>query len=201
MSDLPEDQVRSVWSAQSDRDDGLDAAMLMTPARRNATIRKRDWRLYGSAMIIIPAWAAAFWLMPDLRILATSGLALGIWLTWQLRRRSAARLGRSSLGVTCLAFQRELLQRERDLYAAMPRWYLVPVVAGQAVMVFTLLTNPRFEKNEMFPIYLAMFVGTVITALVIAWRRWRRELVELDREIAALGGSRSNAMPPDLLRH
>jgi hypothetical protein len=186
MSDLPEDKVRSAWSAQSDRDDELDAAMLMTAERRSAMIRRRDWRLYGSAMIIIPAWAAAFWLVPDLRILATSGLALGIWLTWQLYRRSAARLGRSSLGLPCLAFQRDLLQRERDLYAAMPRWYLVPVVAGQAAIVFTLLTNPRFEKNEMFPVYLVMFVGTVIMALVVAWRRWQREIAALDREIDAL---------------
>ena len=189
MSDLPEDKVRSAWSAQSDRDDGLDAATMMTAERRRAMIRERDWRLYGSAMIIIPAWAAAFWFMPSLRILATSGLVLGIWLTWQMHRRSAARLGRSSLGLPCLAFQRDVLQRERDLYAAMPRWYLVPVVAGQAVIVYTLLTNPLFDKNEMFPIYLAMFVGTVIAALVIAWRRWQRELVELDREIAALGGA------------
>jgi hypothetical protein len=187
MSDLPEDKVRSAWSAQSDRDDGLDAAILMTTERRSAMIRARDWRLYGSAMIIIPAWAAAFWLFPDLRILATSGLGLGIWLTWQLYRRSAARLGRSSLGQPCLAFQRDLLQRERGLYAAMTRWYLVPVVAGQVVIVYTLLTNSRFEKNGMFLVYLAMFVGTVITALVIAWRRWQREIGELDREIAALG--------------
>ena len=188
MSDLPEDKVRSAWSAQPDREDGLDAATLITAKRRRAMIRERDWRLYGSAMIIIPSWAAAFWLMPDLRILATSGLALGIWLTWQLHRRSAARLGRSSRGLPCLAFQRDLLQRERDLYAAMPRWYVVPVVAGQAVIIYTLLTNPRFEKNEMFPIYLATFVGTVIAALMIAWRRWQRALVELDREIATLGG-------------
>ena len=189
MNDLPEDKVRSAWSAQSDRDDGLDPALArMTAERRADIVRRRDQKLYGSALIIVPSWAAAFWFMPNLRILATSGMILGIWLVWQLHRRSAARLGLSSLDLPCIAFQRDLLRRERDLYAAMPRWYLVPVVGGQAVIVVTLLTNPRFEKDEMFPVYLAMFIGTVITVLLIARRRWQREVVELEREIAALEG-------------
>jgi hypothetical protein len=81
-----------------------------------------------------------------------------------------------------------LLQHERNFYAAMPRWFLAPVVGGQIVIVATLLTNPRFEKNQMFPVYLAMFIGTVITVLVIAWRRWQREVLELEREIATLDG-------------
>jgi hypothetical protein len=189
MNDLPEDKVRSAWSAQSDRDEGLEPAMvMMTAERRRATIRLRDWRLYSSAIIIIPSWAAAFWLMPDLRVLATSGMVLGLWLTWQLHRRSGARLDFASLDRPCIAFQRELLQRERALYSAMPKWWLLPVVVGQAVIVVTLLTNPRFEKGGVFGLYLSVFIGTVITVLIIARRRWQKEVVELDREIAALDG-------------
>lgn len=191
MNDLPEDNARSVWSSQSDRNDGLDAArVVMTAERRRAIMRRRDWGLYGSAGIIIPSWAATFWFMPDLRILATSGMVLGIWLTWQMHRRSGSRLRRASLDLPCIAFQRDLLQRERSLYSAMPKWWLTPIVAGQVVIVITLLTNPRFAKDRMFGLYLSMFIGTVITALIIARRRWQHEVVELDREIAALDGGR-----------
>jgi hypothetical protein len=189
MNDLPEDKVRSAWSGQPERDEGPSAAKLrMVAEQRDAMIRKRDRRLYVSASIIIPAWVAAFWLMPDLRLLATSGFALAVWLIWQQHRRSAARLGRRPVDLPCIAFQRDLLQHERNFYAAMPRWFLAPVVGGQIVIVATLLTNPRFEKNQMFPVYLAMFIGTVITVLVIAWRRWQREVLELELEIASLDG-------------
>ena len=187
MNDLPEDKVRSAWSAQTDRDGGVDtASMGMDAERRAARIRQRDRRIYASAVIIIPSWAAVFVLMPDLRLLSLSGLLLGLWLTWHTYRRSGARLNGGSFDLPCAEFQRELIQRELDLYAAMPRWYLPPIVAVQAVIIITLLTNPRFEKDGRFVLGLVMFVGTVTTALVVIRRRWQHEAQELERELARL---------------
>jgi len=189
MNDLPEDKVRSAWSAQTDREGGVDtASMVMAAERRAARIRRRDRGVYVSAVLIIPSWAAAFVYMPDLRLLSLSGLLAALWLTWHTYRRSGARLNSSSFDLPCAEFQRELIRHELDLYAAMPRWYLPPIVACQVLIIITLLTNPRFEKDGRFAVGLVMFVGTATTAIVVTHRRWRHEATELQREIAALEG-------------
>lgn len=186
MNERPEDKLRAAWSSQTTPDSALDIEALQAmAARRDARMRWRDRTLYASAAIIIPSWLATLYWIPDLRFLASSGLLLGLWLTWQQHRRSGSRL-RQDADLPCAAFQRQLITRELALYAAMPKWFLAPVIAGQAVIVFTLLTNPRFERNTMFVPGLLMFVSTVVIALVIGWRRWRGEARQLQRELAAL---------------
>ena len=186
MNERPEDKMQAAWSSQTTPDSGISIAALQAmAAQRDARMRWRDRRLYAAAAIIIPSWLAALYWLPDLRFLATSGLLLGLWLTWQQHRRSGARL-RQDTDLPCAAFQRQLIKRELDLYAAMPGWFLAPVIAGQAMIVFTLLTNPRFQNKTMFVPGLVMFVTTVVVALVIAWRRWRGEARQLHKELAAL---------------
>jgi hypothetical protein len=184
----PEDKMRASWSTHGDRHGGVDIAALQALAeRREARMRNRDRTLYGSAAIIIPSWLATLYFMPDLRLLATSGLLIGVWLTWQQHRRSGMRLGGQAVDLPCAEFQRQLIKRELDLYAAMPKWFLAPVIAGQIVIILTLLTNPRFEKDGRFAVGLLMFVTTVVVALVMARKRWRREAHALEFEMAALG--------------
>lgn len=184
----PEDKLRASWSTHGDRTTGVNVAALQAlAARREAAIRSRDRRLYASAAVIIPSWLATLYFVPDLRWLAASGLLLALWLTWQQHQRSGMRVGGNAADLPCAEYQRELIRRELQLYAAMPKWFLMPIIAGQLVIVFTLLTNPRFEKDGRFVAGLFMFVTTVIVTLTIARRRWRREAQALEMEMAALG--------------
>jgi hypothetical protein len=153
---------------------------------REARIRRRDWTTYACAAIIAPSWAAAIWFMPDLRLTATVGLAAALWITFQVYRRSAARATPESAAMACADFHRALLERERDFARAMPLFYLVPVVLAQVAILAALFTSPRLSgKPALAPVVVA-FLGTVVTVLVVAWKRWRREAMELQREIDAL---------------
>jgi hypothetical protein len=155
--------------------------------RRQAEIARRDRRVYLSAAVIGSSWLYATWFMPDLRLASVSGLFIAVWLTWQVYRRSGARLPSASIDLPCLVYQRALLERERDLAVALPKWYLVPVVIGQAAIAATIATSPRFTTSQFYPEGLALFVGTAGVTLAVIWRRWRRQAMELQRELEALG--------------
>jgi hypothetical protein len=51
----------------------------------------------------------------------------------------------------------------------------------------TLATNPRFTGSRLFPEGLVLFVGTVVVVLTVAWRRWRREALDLQHELENIG--------------
>jgi len=61
-----------------------------------------------------------------------------------------------------------------------------------AKAVATLATNPRFTRSQFFPEGLYLFVGTAGVVLIIIWRRWQREALELKREIDGLGAMRGH---------
>jgi hypothetical protein len=193
MSEPPDDAARVAWSKTADEGRDIDLASARALLRRReAAIRRRDRSIYVSAAIIVPSWAAAMWFLPDLRVMAALGLALAVWIVWQVSRRSAARLDRGAVDLPCVAFQQELLKREIALRRDMPKWYLIPVVAGQVVIVGTLFSNPRFAGSRFFALGIMMFLGSVIVVLVTAWQRWRSEVAELESELATLNeGTRS----------
>ena len=72
---------------------------------------------------------------------------------------------------------------------SIPKWYLVPLFVGQVAIALTMATNPRFTGSRFFPEALVLFVGTVVVVLTIAWRRWRREALELQHELENIGKS------------
>jgi len=190
MSKPGDDRLRSAWSKQTDQSLDVDLSNAETSVRRRqAAVARRDRIAYLSAAIIGPSWLAAIWLIPDLRLLSVTGLSIAVWVTWQLYRRSAARLSGASTDLPCLAFQRVLLERERDLARSQPKWGLLPLAAGQVAIAATLATNPRFTGSRFFPEGLVLFVGTAGVVLVVAWRRSQREAVALQRELDALGAA------------
>jgi hypothetical protein len=141
------------------------------------------------ALIIGPSWAAGIWLWPDLWLASVTGLCIAVWLTWHTYRRSGARVRGASADLPCLVFQRALLERELELARSSPKWYLVPLLVGQVAIVTTLATNPRFSASQFFYEGLTLFVGTAGVALVVWWRRWQQQALELQRELEALGAA------------
>jgi hypothetical protein len=189
MSKPGDDGVRSTWAKQTDQSLHVDLASAEANVRRRqAAIARRDRMVYLCAFIIGPSMLAATWFRPDLRLASVPGLFLAVWLPWQMHRRSGARLSGVSVDLPCLAFQRALLQRERDVARSMPKWYLVPLLVAQVAIAATLATNPRFTGSRFFPEGLVLFVGTVVVVLTVAWRRWRHEALELQHELDAITG-------------
>ena len=192
MSDL-DDRLRSAWSRQPAQSPDVDRAHVEAGVRRRQEeIAKRDRIAYLSAAIIIPSYAAALWFLPDLRLLSSASLLIGVWVTWHRYRRSGARLPKTPPDLPCCDFQRALLERELDFARSLPKFILVPLAIGQLAIVATLATNPRFTRSQFFPEGLFLFVGTAGVALVIIWRRWQREASELQREIDGLGAETGN---------
>ena len=187
MSNSGDDRLRSAWAKQMDQSLDVDLANAKANARRRqAEITRRDRILYLSALVIGPSWAAAIWFMPDLRLASVTGLFIAVWLTWQMYRRSGARVPGASANLPCLVFQRALVERELDLARSWPQWFLVPVAVGQVAIVATMATNPRFAASQFFPEGLVLFVGTAGVVLIVGWRRWQRQALELQRELEAI---------------
>lgn len=145
--------------------------------------RRRTRVFLVSAAIIVPTWLAAFWFRPDLRPVAAVGLVVAASLAWLVFRRGTARLEETAL--PCAEFQIAVVTRERDFYRALPK-YLIPVIVGQLAIVATLLVNPRFEKNALFAGSLTAFILSVGAVLLFVFRRSRRMLSEIERELSAL---------------
>ena len=190
MSKSGDDRLRSAWAKQTDQSLDVDLANAEASVRRRRTeIARRDRRVYVSIAVIGPSWLYATWFMPDLRLASVTGLFIAVWLTWQMYQRSGARLLSTPVDLPCLAFQRALLERERDLAVSLPKWYLVPVVVGQLAIAVTMATSPRFTTSQFYPEGLVLFVATAGVALVVIWRRWQRQARELQRELEAISVS------------
>ena len=196
MSKSGDDRLRSAWSKHTDQSLDIDLANAEANVRRRqAEVARRDRIAYLSAAIIIPSWLATIWLMPDLRPLSAIGLLIGVWITWQLYRRSAARLSGAFVDLPCLDFQRALLERERDFARSQPTWHILPLAIGQVAIAATLATNPRFTGSPFFPEGLVLFAGTAGAVLVVAWRRSQREVLQLQLELEALNAVSKGTTP------
>lgn len=187
MTRDPRDPLQTAWSNQSEAGGEVDLDRARTALRRReAEIRTRDRIMYACAAIIAPSWAAVMWFMPDLRLVAAAGLATAVWVSAQMYVRSAAHLRPISAGVACTEYQAELLGRERDLYLAMPKWYLIPVGLSQVAILVALFTSPRFPQTSGLILGAALMTGTAAAVLFGASRRWRRLAGELQRELDTL---------------
>ena len=187
MTPEPGDPLQAAWSKQTEAGDEVDLDRARTALRqREAEIHKRDRVMYACAAIIAPSWAAVMWFMPDLRLVAAVGFGTAVWVSAQMYRRSAARIAPVSAGIACTEYQAELLGRERDLYLAMPKWYLIPVGLSQVAILVALFTSPRFPQTSGLILGAAVMVGSAAAILFGASRRWRRLAMDLQRELDTL---------------
>jgi hypothetical protein len=190
MSNAGDDRLRSAWTKQTDQ--SLDVDLSNAEAnvrRRQAEIARRDRIQQLSAAVGGASWLAVIWFLPDLRLVSVTGLFTAVWVTWQMYRRSGARLLSTPIDLPCLVFQRALLERERDLASSLPKWFLIPVAIFQVAIVATFATNPRFTTSQFYPEGLVLFVGTAGVTLVVIWRRWQQQAMELQHELEAISVS------------
>ena len=182
MSEPTEKAARQAWQSTMT---AAGAASAGAAVERRLTAYRRNVRPFWlSAVFIVAAWIAAIWWRPDLRVAASAGLTVSAWLMWQVYQRSPARARPHASELPCAAFEIALLTRERDFYASMPKWFFSVVGAFQAVLIMTVLTNPRFQSSG---VTLSAFVAMIVVAMGIGYRRSRHMVNALNREIVALG--------------
>ena len=190
MNNSGDDRLRSAWAKQTDQSLNVDLANAEANGlRRQADIARRDRIQRLSAAVGGSSWLAVIWFLPDLRLVSVTGLFIAGWVTWQMHRRSGARLLSAPIDLPCLVFQRALLERERTLASSLPKWFLLPVAIFQVAIVATFATNPRFTTSQFYPEGVVLFVGTAGVTLVVIWRRWQRQAMELQRELEAISVS------------
>lgn len=183
MNEPIDSAAQRAWQGQPSGHDNVPSRPQVDGRLREQRRRTRVFLV--SAAIIVPTWIAALWFRPDLRPVAAVGLIVAASLAWLVLRRGAA--PSQDRALPCAAFQIAVLTRERDFHRAMPK-YLIPVIAGQLAIVATLLVNPRFEKNALFAGSLTAFIFTVGVVLLAVFRRSRRMLSEIERELSAMRG-------------
>ena len=138
--------------------------------------RKRDRGFFACAAVIISSWAAVMWWLPDLRATAGISMAAACWIVSQAYIRSGARNVPTDLAsAPSLDFYRTSLERERDLYRALPVWFVPPVVLSSTAIVLGFLTTTRFPHNTALFAVLAWIVCGTCVALFAGIRNSRRE--------------------------
>jgi hypothetical protein len=151
--------------------------------------RRRPVVMVLCGAVIVPSWLAVAWYLPDFRLLATVGLATALWILYHAQRNIVAR--RLAVDVTSspsLAFYRELLQRELDWHRRLPMWIMPPAALSQAAIALTFYYSARFAHTPVFFAMMAWIVGGGVVALVIGWKKSRREADRCQRELDTLGG-------------
>jgi hypothetical protein len=187
----PGDPVRAAWSRQPEVAGSVDLDRARgNLQRRQAEIKKRDRIGYLTGAIIAPSWAAAMWFMPDLRVVAAVGFVVAVWVTAQTFLRSGARVIPPADG-TCVSFQEALLERELQLVLSTPRWRLLPIALSQPLILFVLLTSPRFPRTALLVWGAVAMAGTAAAVLLMARRRLLQQAADLQRELAVLRAATS----------
>lgn len=127
-------------------------------------------------------------------------IAGALFTVFRLRKMGAARQIPAELAFrACVGFQREELERQRDLLLGVWRWYLLPFVPGMTVFLVGLfefaMRQPHASEHAraiawMFTLTAAgcavVFVGV---AKLNHWaaRRLQREIDALDRLVSEQG--------------
>ena len=76
----PVQDVRALWQGQPCEGGGMpldEIRRRVGEVEKHA--RRRDRGFYACAAVIIPAWAAVMWWLPDLRVTAAISMAMRGW--------------------------------------------------------------------------------------------------------------------------
>ena len=145
-------------------------------------ITRRNLREFIASVFVIVVFTYQFAMVHDVvaRIAFGMIIAATVYVMWQLLTRGAAAVAPADMGrVSCLAFYRLELERQRDLLRNVWRWYFGPFIPGVALItVQSVISGPA--KKAWFAVLFGVFA-----ALLFWWigERNRRGAARLDRQI------------------
>lgn len=195
MSADPQPQdIRTIWQQQDVEISAMTLLEIRERARAfDVKIRRRNLREYIAATFVIPAWGWLAWSAPNgmsrlglILILASSCFTL-----WQIKKRGPvnATLPEGQPSPVIDAYL-QALTRRRDFALSMPRWALLPIVPGTALLFLGRLRElwvPGQEVTDDVRMLVMGALGWVLIAYILWLRaslaasKFQREIDELNR--------------------
>lgn len=179
--------LRGAWQDQT-RDDRRFSTdeLRAAEARMERTVRNRNLREGVAALFVIPFFTGIA-LLPDAPVVQRLGAALlvlgTISILVTLWRRGRTLPPPADLAADGLAWQVRELERERELLATVPRWYLGPLVPGMILF----LAGPALAIGSTGDAL--RFAGVALFQVLVGGGVWwmnRYAARALDRELADL---------------
>lgn len=167
----------------------VDCAQRITKFER--TIHVRNIIEYGAGALVtvlFGATAVAAQIKGEVLIaIASLAIVVGVWVAlWSLRKRASnlARLPEDA----CLTHLRRQYQHQQAALAAVPRWYIAPMVPGVMLFCFAIIAGVAEVHGWSKAIagtlpYFAIVVGIFAAVAGANWlgaRALKRKIEELD---------------------
>jgi positive regulator of sigma E activity len=186
---MSEHDLKQLWQSQPAQVGLMSTQQLQLRATRfQRSIRRRNLLEYGAAGLAMAAFCFYFFRFsgPLMRlggILCVLGLA---FVLLQLHRRGSARaLPARSAAVSCLAFHRAELARQRDALRSAWLWYVAPIVPGTVMFRWGVETELAHSDQFAHGVVANVFIACVFVAIALfnrrAAKKLQRKIDELDR--------------------
>ncbi len=186
--------LKQLWQQQATP----TVAFTQEAIRRQALAfqRRIAWRNrteYAAGVLVMAVfafyiWEFPFWLM---RLGSALIIAGSLVLMWQLHRRASSQsTPADGAGMSCLAFHRAALVRQRDALRSVWLWYIGPLVPGLVVFRWGVETaldaTAPFAQGWVANLVIALVLLAVIGVNLLAARKLQRKIEALDRDAADL---------------
>jgi Mn2+/Fe2+ NRAMP family transporter len=141
------DDLREQWQSQPQEEGKMSVEEIRFEAQRlHDRWRRRNIREYFAAVITALIFALQILLInfPGRIRVALVLFILGLLVfLYQLRKRAAPRALSANLGLPCLDFHRQELERQRDALQGFWLWVVPPFVPGAVVLIISIAFGPR----------------------------------------------------------
>ena len=178
--DRPENDLCMTWQEQ---------AVMLRPvniddlvARARAFQRKIRWRNrleFAAVLIGAAAYLVYIWMFdnPWIRVGSLLFVFGGLSIIYQLHRRASSKT--VPAGANCAEFHWRELQRQRDAFLSIMRWYVGPLIPGAVVFNIGIATSHPWGPLVILSIAAVLWGGTGL--LVYKLNQWGAR--KLQREV------------------
>jgi hypothetical protein len=159
------DDAQALWQEQPRGEATMSLEEIRERARRmERRVARRNLREYVAAVVVVPTFGYALWVVPSgiARIGAALIIAATLFVVRELHVRGAAAALPAGLALQgALDFHRTQLTRQRDLLREVWSWYILPFVPGMLLMLIGFgVAHP--ERIRFIVAYAVALAGLMI---------------------------------------
>jgi hypothetical protein len=189
VTESPDGDVKALWQRQEEQAPQLTATGVRRRAEEiEAKARRRRLVFWVSIVNNVAICAALAWVMPQTRpFVAVFFLAVSLAQIQALTRGSRTMAPADAGLMTCVAFLRASLEREREFSARAWLWFLVPAGIGELSLIAGMLATGVPAVRAVLPLG-AGIVALFLFVFLRSADRARRLRIEIDVLRDARGG-------------
>lgn len=191
---MREEDLKTYWQQREMEQPQMTAEQVRIKATQfQRAMRRRDLIEYAACAIVVLAFGAYAWILPNILVkLGSFTMVLAaLFVTYQLRKHGASRFAPSEGAVASLfEFHRNELVRRRDLLRHSWRLLVGPLMPGMLLYLGGMAQQPPEGKLHLVILGgIMIFMGVAISL----HNRWSAR--RLQRDIDGLDTLASNAPP------